>query len=410
MSFAVIFVPIYVIACLYVRWQIIWWLKKTDWGHTHNLKLTAAALLIIDTIPIFGAFLPEGRAQAYCQLIGNVWVGFIAAGALFIILANAVILIGKERITPKLAVIVLACVTALTCAYNAYGYIHAQHIYTHYYKIAIDNNGSELIDEELFDNDRSAFADYDIPKTDGTTRIALLADMHMGVNTQFKTICKMVDVIDQADADCILGAGDYFTSSYSGLFGATRYAELFAGMTDDHDGKVYCAYGNHDVLEPLFCGFCIKKPSEVYRSEGMERFFRACNWKMMKDSHVDIGNLQVYFRKDASKTGDGINDRQSADRLLKDADQSKPIIVVQHEPDNLEELAPVGTDLVLSGHTHDGQIWPGNWFTRMKAENAHGFKNVDGVDSIVSSGVGYFGPPLRVGTHGEVVVIDIIEK
>lgn len=392
-------------ACLYVRWQTIWWLKKTVWGQNHNVKWIAATFLVIDIIPILGAFLPEGLPQAYCQKIGNVWVGFMVAGALFIILANAVILIGKEKITPKLATIVLVCVTLLTCAYNAYGFIHAQHIYTHYYKISIDNNGAELVEEKLYSKTQEFES-----TSNGTTRMVMLADLHMGVNTHYKTVCNMIDAVNSTNPDCVVGAGDYFTSSYLGLFGSSRYANKFAKMTDGLKGQVYCAYGNHDVLEPLFCGFCIKKPNQVFKSDGMERFFKACKWKMMSDSHVNIGDLQLYFRKDASKTGDGVNDRQPANKLLKDADQTKPIIVVQHEPNDLDELNPCGVDLVLSGHTHDGQIWPGNWFTRWKAENAHGFKQVDGVASLVSSGVGYFGPPLRVGTHGEIVVIDIVEK
>lgn len=402
MSFAIAFIPIYIVACLYLRWQLIWWIKKTEWGAKRTQKPLAVILLVIDMVPIAGALLPEGTIDAILQKFGNVWVALTVAGAMTLLVAHAVKHFIKP-ITHKKALVVVATVILFTSAYCTYGFVHAQHIYTHYYAVEINKDGTKLIEQQLGAKERY--------QADGAkiTRIALLADLHMGVNSRLSTATKMVDIVNDAKVDYVIGAGDYFTSSYAGLFYAYKYANVLAKMAE-HSKGCYFAYGNHDVTEPLFCGFAIKKPSEVVRNEGMERFFATCKWCMLDDSEIDIDGIQCYFRADASKTGDGKNIRKSEEELLKDADCSKPIMVIQHEPDELSILQKNGVDLELSGHTHDGQIWPGNWFTRLKAENAHGYKDVDGMGSIVSSGAGYFGPPMRVGTHSEVVIIDLIQK
>ena len=72
----------------------------------------------------------------------------------------------------------------------------------------------------------------------------------------------------------------------------------------------------------------------------------------------------------------------------------------------LTELAEAGADLDLGGHTHDGQLFPGNILTGLMWENACGMKKVGDMYSIVTSGVGLWGPPMRIGTKAEVVIID----
>ena len=63
--------------------------------------------------------------------------------------------------------------------------------------------------------------------------------------------------------------------------------------------------------------------------------------------------------------------------------------------------------LIVSGHTHDGQIFPGNLLVRLMAENAYGHKRLYETDTLVSSGVGCYGPPLRIGTNSEIMVINV---
>ena len=97
----------------------------------------------------------------------------------------------------------------------------------------------------------------------------------------------------------------------------------------------------------------------------------------------------------------------SCDLLLGEADKSKPILVLQHEPTEFQDLSENGADVVMCGHTHNGQIFPGNLVIPFFNENAYGVKRIHGIDTIVTAGVGYYGPPVRLGTNSEVTVINI---
>ena len=76
--------------------------------------------------------------------------------------------------------------------------------------------------------------------------------------------------------------------------------------------------------------------------------------------------------------------------------------MLEHEPRQLQELADAGVDAQLCGHTHDGQMFPGNLTIKLLWENAYGYKKKDGMHGIVTSGVGVFGPNMRVGTKSEI--------
>ncbi|MEE3378272.1 MAG: metallophosphoesterase, partial [Lachnospiraceae bacterium] len=76
-------------------------------------------------------------------------------------------------------------------------------------------------------------------------------------------------------------------------------------------------------------------------------------------------------------------------------------------PVDYKNLKSNGADLALSGHTHAGQIFPATLFTPFFNENNYGFKVVDDLQTVVTSGVGYYGPPLRVGCDSEIMVLNI---
>ena len=83
-------------------------------------------------------------------------------------------------------------------------------------------------------------------------------------------------------------------------------------------------------------------------------------------------------------------------------DLSLPVLVIDHEPRELQELADAGVDADLCGHTHDGQLFPGNLTIKLMWENACGYLKKGNMHSIVTSGVGLFGPNMRVGTKSEI--------
>ena len=115
----------------------------------------------------------------------------------------------------------------------------------------------------------------------------------------------------------------------------------------------------------------------------------------------------LYGRPDFERPGRGIDKRKSAAEITEKLDMTKPVLVIDHEPRELEALADAGVDLDLCGHTHDGQMFPGNIITALMWENSYGYLKVGEMHNIVTSGVGVFGPFMRVGTKSEICVIDV---
>ena len=128
----------------------------------------------------------------------------------------------------------------------------------------------------------------------------------------------------------------------------------------------------------------------------------------VKRARMYMTGLGVYeLMINGEKAGDGTNKRKSAKDLLSSVDKTKPVLVLQHEPIEFKNLAESGADVVMCGHTHNGQIFPGNLVIPFFNENAYGVKKLYGIDTIVTAGVGHYGPPIRVGTNSEVTVINI---
>ena len=88
-------------------------------------------------------------------------------------------------------------------------------------------------------------------------------------------------------------------------------------------------------------------------------------------------------------------------------DAEKPVFVIDHQPRQLEELAAAGADLALSGHTHNGQMFPGNLLIRLAWKNPAGVLQVGDMTSCVTQGAGVWGPAMRVGTDSEVMLLHV---
>ena len=142
----------------------------------------------------------------------------------------------------------------------------------------------------------------------------------------------------------------------------------------------------------------------------MEGFIESWGWTLLKDEVVrlpGLNGLVIAGRRDESRPGDGVLERASLAGLLQGVDPAEPILLLQHEPSDLKTLSSHGIDLAVSGHTHDGQIFPGNVFCRIKGPQSYGLKYWKDAAVVVTSGVGTYGPPIRVGTISEIVVIDL---
>jgi predicted MPP superfamily phosphohydrolase len=132
-------------------------------------------------------------------------------------------------------------------------------------------------------------------------------------------------------------------------------------------------------------------------------FFQKAGIKLLRDS-VALVDSTFYIVGRDDKTNPN---RKPVKELLAGIDHSKPIILLDHQPYNLQESVDNRIDLQFSGHTHEGQIWPFSLITKAIYENSHGFIKKGETNIYVSSGIGIWGGKFRIGTQSEFVVFNI---
>jgi len=138
-------------------------------------------------------------------------------------------------------------------------------------------------------------------------------------------------------------------------------------------------------------------------------YLESINIKELRDKVLILPNgVQVIGRDDRDNRQMGEeNRRKTLKELMAGLDKSYPVIVMNHQPFNLEEAVDEGVDLHLSGHTHHGQLWPLNYITKAVFELSWGYLKKGNTHFYVSSGFGSWGPPVRIGNSPEVVVFNL---
>jgi predicted MPP superfamily phosphohydrolase len=220
-------------------------------------------------------------------------------------------------------------------------------------------------------------------------RIVLVSDTHIGAMVHKKQLARMVSLVNSLEGDIILLAGDIIDrdmEAYTAEDLNKEMARLKAPL------GVYAVPGNHDYF-----GGSLPELRENLRAAGI---------RMLEDEAVFAGGLYVIGRSDYSSGSRGSRRKPLAE-LASDLDSSAPFILMDHQPRNLGEAEAAGIDLQVSGHTHKGQIWPGPLITKRMYENDYGLLHKGKTAVIVTSGYGTWGPPLRIGTLAEVVLIEL---
>ena len=355
-------------------------------GKTRIIRIIIYALLAV--VPVLGAYLPKSRFKFFCMELGNIWFGFFMFYSIFVLLLfpiARIIIKNSEKYDNSLVGKAFQFAFVAAFIIFAAGLVHAQQPKLVNYDIELANESAK--GENL--------------------KIVLLADLHLSVNSDIKATEKMVELANECDPDLIVIAGDIFTSNFDGLKEPEKYSAALSRLNAKYG--VYAVCGNHDVDEDLIGGFSISPVSDAFRTPEMDKFFADSGFNILYDQSVEFadGMFTLSGRIDGEKAGDGTADRMSPEMLLKDVDKSKPVIVLQHEPMEFKELAENGADLVLCGHTHNGQIFPGNLVVPFFNENAYGVKELYGATTVVTAGVGYYGPPMRFGTDSEVTVVNV---
>ena len=217
-------------------------------------------------------------------------------------------------------------------------------------------------------------------------KVVGVSDLHLGVANDKKRLKEYVKLINDQHPDLIIIAGDLVDNNALPLEKERMWEEI--NKLQAPLGTYFCL-GNHEYLSGI-------DPSM--------NFLRKTNMHLLIDSSAVINNsFQLIGRDDKQ----GNHKRKPLKDLVKDTDSTLPIILLDHEPYHLNEAEENEIDLQLSGHTHHGQIFPGNLVTDIMYEISYGYKQKGNTHYFVSSGLGLWGPPFRIGTQSEVVVFNI---
>ncbi len=393
---AVFLSPLYVLLNVYIAWRALLWL-----GTLHSCFRKKSVILIFSIIyglvslsPLAAAF-GKGGLQTAGRLLSNHWLGTLLYLLLFMLifdLGRIIVCLLRHQSIRKIhdfrlyrisGTVVFAAVLILTI----YGSVHAYHVKKNTYEVTIEKEAP--IDE---------------------LTIALVADLHLGTNVGMTHVNQMKAIIEEMQPDLIVYAGDIFDNDYDAIRNPDQICEVLSGLESTYGS--YACWGNHDIQEKILAGFTFSSADSVVTSDPrMDAFLEKAGITLLEDETVLIDDtFYLTGRLDASCYEKSGIVRKLPAQLTEELDQTKPIIVMDHQPAQLQELSQAGVDLTLSGHVHDGQTFPMNYTVKMKWDNSCGYAQIDAMHDIVTSGLGVWGPAVRVGTDCEVVEVKVSFK
>lgn len=391
---AILLAPIYIGVNVYVIWRIFFWMAKFSTVFQSSVfQWSFAAIYLIFASSLLTGFLvkkPEKLRRAL-KYMGNYFLGIflyvlmpIVALEVFGMIGTKLLRWGWVQEGRTLQVAGSICAAVMVCLI-LYGIHNARKIRVTTYHVKV---------EKAMQGKTSL-------------KIVLAADLHLGYNSGEIQTRKIVSQINRQKPDLVCIAGDLFDNEFEAIKNPERVKRALREIKAECG--VYGCWGNHDINEKILAGFTFHHADgSGLIDERMERFVKDAGIVMLNDEvRLIDGKFYLAGRKDATRAKKIENGRMTPRELLGDLDKSKPIFVMDHQPKELQEIAEAGADLDLCGHTHGGQIFPGNLAVDLGWENAWGCLKKGQMYNIVTSGVGIWGPNMRIGTKSEICVIQV---
>lgn len=227
--------------------------------------------------------------------------------------------------------------------------------------------------------------------------IVFFSDLHYGTTMNAEQLKQAADRIERESPDMIILGGDIVDERTS--LAQMREAFEIMGNMDARFGIFY-VYGNHDKNEYA------RNPA--YTAQELADTIEQAGIRILEDETCEInGELLLIGRADR---GHDSGARQTIVQLVESADAGMEWILVDHQPVEYAEAAESGCGLMLSGHTHAGQVWPGGLLADLFRMNelTYGCRKEGNLTEVVSSGIAGWGYPVRTEKHSEYVVIHLV--
>ncbi|MGE5418318.1 MAG: metallophosphoesterase [Acidobacteriota bacterium] len=358
---------IFVGAIFYIGWRI----QQTFISPRHRNVYWLIFLLLSSSF-LLAERMEMGAASWITE--GLAWVGSYAAAVIFyafwlLLLIDLVRLLdrwlgfiplGIKKIPGKVGLVVVCLIIGLM----VYGTWNAWHPMVNKYDISINKT---------------------VPGTKELHAV-VVSDVHLGAFVTKNRLQHMVNMINRQNPDIVFFAGDIIdgnTEPYVKNNMGAVLRELKPRL------GIYMCMGNHD-------GHGSAAP-----------YLEAAGVKVLRDQYQLIDGRFYIVGRDNMGFHGGDHVRKKLYDVIAGINPKLPIIVLDHNPSTLEEAEDNGVDLQLSGHTHQGQMFPNNFITGNMYEVDHGLLRKGDLQVIVSTGFGTWGPPIRVGNKPEIVDLTI---
>jgi len=345
---------------------------------TKENRILYTVIFILSAATFIAGKILEARHSSVLSdilnIIGGFWLGFILYGFLFLFISDIACLILRiTGIVSSQNILIyrkLAFIGTLVLSGSLIigGFINALLPVVRKYEISINKSAGEV----------------------KNLRIAAVSDIHLGSIIRKRSMRKLSKILNELKPDIIFLLGDIV----DGELGPVIRGDLLEYFTipETTDG-LYAITGNHEFIGGA------DKTIPYIESKGI---------RILKDEIVNLpGGIQLIGRLDRDATRFYSKERLSLEDLFKNIDKTRPVILLDHQPLHLGVSEKNGVDLQLSGHTHNGQMWPLNYITRRIYELSYGYLKKGNTQFIVSSGYGLWGPRIRSGSRSEILLINI---
>ncbi|WP_406324407.1 metallophosphoesterase [Streptomyces sp. NBC_01637] len=227
-----------------------------------------------------------------------------------------------------------------------------------------------------------------LPRSAHGFRIAVVSDIHLGPVLGRAHTQRIVDTINRTQPDLIAVVGDLVDGTVADLGPA---AEPLAGLTARHGA--FFVTGNHEY----FSGAA--QWVDHVRELGLHP---------LENARVEMDGFDLAGVNDIAGESEGQG--PDFERALGDRDRTRASVLLAHQPVVIDDAVAHGVDLQLSGHTHGGQLWPGNYLAELANPTVAGLERYGDTQLYVSRGAGAWGPPVRVGAPSDITVVQLASR
>lgn len=234
-----------------------------------------------------------------------------------------------------------------------------------------------------FSQPRIKYVRVKIPQAP-SMKLALLSDTHLGMGVSLERFKRVMRQIAAEKPDALFVLGDIFEYGPNLAAYAQPIRQLHTPL------GTYGVLGNHEY----YVGYTNSK--DLFAQAGI---------KLLENQSVLLPNgVQVVGLKDIKTAGVR---EQDVEQLLRALPEGKSTFLLSHTPLYAENAAKHGVHLMLSGHTHNGQLWPFTYLVKMQFPRVYGLFDVNGMKFYITSGIFYWGTPLRFLSAPEIVIVEV---